>query len=483
MTTEFDKATPAQTVTVPIVPTEAMWSGLARDIVMWRDMGQPTGANLYRHLHCLGRDVPVWLRDTIPDIEHVPSKGSVAVAIWRAMVDDSQAVNAFGSGQGDAVAEQYRIRRPRRDDDGWMSMPSGIDRDKIMGRPSLYEVRPLYAHPPAASARIAELEAEVAALKRVEETAHATIRSLETRPSAALAPAERASPERVRHLKRGSTYGVAFRNVEVQTSRPIVEGDVLVVYVADSDGKPWARLPEEFDDGRFEPVDPLVTKEWFERRAGLEEGREIGAGPQQAPTEPASEASARSAAIRECIHALPPSKKRTGFLDDQRDGFNDAVEASVQTLTALLETIPAERAEAAQDGEPMYLIRKGGYFYRPNFCGYTTDVAAAGRYSKEDAEAEATIEPRHMSAVPAPVIPDAAPTRAGALDAAGAIEWQKIEGAPERLAPGSQPLLVRNRTGLLWVWTDAACYTRQTWIDMGAIHYAALAAGDGGEDA
>jgi hypothetical protein len=36
-------------------------------------------------------------------------------------------------------------------------------------------------------------------------------------------------------------------------------------------------------------------------------------------------------------------------------------------------------------GEAMYLIRKGGYFYRPNAQGYTISKAEAGRYTLADA--------------------------------------------------------------------------------------------------
>jgi hypothetical protein len=56
-------------------------------------------------------------------------------------------------------------------------------------------------------------------------------------------------------------------------------------------------------------------------------------------------------------------------------------------------------AEAREVLEEPYLIRKGGYYYRPNRCGYTATPHDAGRYTKEEAEAEASIEPWHMSAV------------------------------------------------------------------------------------
>lgn len=55
---------------------------------------------------------------------------------------------------------------------------------------------------------------------------------------------------RWRHVKRGSTYTEVRRGASVQTSRPIVEGDRLVVYDAE-DGNTYARLVDEFDDGRF----------------------------------------------------------------------------------------------------------------------------------------------------------------------------------------------------------------------------------------
>ncbi len=58
-----------------------------------------------------------------------------------------------------------------------------------------------------------------------------------------------------------------------------------------------------------------------------------------------------------------------------------------------------------------YLIRKDGYFYRPNSRGYTTSKFEAGRYTKADAEAEAAVEPWHMSAVHQDDVPDDAPSR------------------------------------------------------------------------
>ncbi len=57
-----------------------------------------------------------------------------------------------------------------------------------------------------------------------------------------------------------------------------------------------------------------------------------------------------------------------------------------------------------------WLIRKSGYFYRPDRSGYTKDVIAAGLYTEAEAKAEAAIEPDCMTAMHASEF--AAPIRA-----------------------------------------------------------------------
>ena len=89
-------------------------------------------------------------------------------------------------------------------------------------------------------------------------------------------------PKRVRHKKRGSTYQV-LGTAEVQisvgdasshaagmNSRVLDEGDSLVVYRCEADGKLWARFPDEFMDGRFEVL-PAATDEIEDLRAKLVE--------------------------------------------------------------------------------------------------------------------------------------------------------------------------------------------------------------------
>jgi len=77
---------------VPITPTEAQWSGLARDLMMWLDMSDKTARGLFRHLQMLGIEPPQWLRDE-PEMQGsgVPSKGTRVTLIYRAMIEDYRA--------------------------------------------------------------------------------------------------------------------------------------------------------------------------------------------------------------------------------------------------------------------------------------------------------------------------------------------------------------------------------------------------------
>ena len=48
-------------------------------------------------------------------------------------------------------------------------------------------------------------------------------------------------------------------------------------------------------------------------------------------------------------------------------------------------------------GTEDWVIRKSGYFYRPNRSGYTQNIAEAGRFTEKFARDEAAIEPHRMS--------------------------------------------------------------------------------------
>ncbi len=74
---------------VPRIATEKMWNGLARAIVMWMDMHPKTPRALFKHLESIGEPIPQWLRDELEmtSLDHVPSKGTRAVIIYRAMIE------------------------------------------------------------------------------------------------------------------------------------------------------------------------------------------------------------------------------------------------------------------------------------------------------------------------------------------------------------------------------------------------------------
>ena len=91
---------------------------------------------------------------------------------------------------------------------------------------------------------------------------------------------------------------------------------------------------------------------------------------------------------------------RSGHTAQAAPSYSDGIEAAAipgqygdytpVTLSGL--TTPVNEPHA-------WLIRKGGYYYRPNRAGYTTSKAEAGRYTEAEARKEADIEPWHMSAV------------------------------------------------------------------------------------
>lgn len=64
-----------------------------------------------------------------------------------------------------------------------------------------------------------------------------------------------AAPKRWRHVKRGTTYTeVARGELQMSFVGTVAEGDQLIAYRSESDGRVWFRFVEEFEDGRFVPV-------------------------------------------------------------------------------------------------------------------------------------------------------------------------------------------------------------------------------------
>lgn len=88
-----------------------------------------------------------------------------------------------------------------------------------------------------------------------------------------------------------------------------------------------------------------------------------------------------------------------------------------------------------------HVVRKGGYFYRPSACGYTTSLAEAGRWTKEDADAHA----HHCEGVTAHLASEFPPDKLTVLiDAAREacdLLAERKHGSPAR-SPGHNARLV-----------------------------------------
>jgi hypothetical protein len=82
---------------------------------------------------------------------------------------------------------------------------------------------------------------------------------------------------------------------------------------------------------------------------------------------------------------------RRAAQDVGSDTFGYLIRPPGEPLVAAPETVVAP---------DQWLIRKRGYYYRPDRAGYTSSIAEAGRYSEAEAKAEAEIEPAIMQAIP-----------------------------------------------------------------------------------
>lgn len=73
-----------------IPPSDEQWGGLARALVFALEIYSPTPTGILTHLRMSGVDVPQWLLDE-PEMkrrDHVLSKGTRAVIIYKAMLHD-----------------------------------------------------------------------------------------------------------------------------------------------------------------------------------------------------------------------------------------------------------------------------------------------------------------------------------------------------------------------------------------------------------
>lgn len=91
MTTTTEVKT--ETMIVPVDAPEKMWDGLPRAIMMWLDMGDRTPRALFQHLARSGVGIPEWLKNEpeMKHLNHVPSKGTRCVILYRAMLENWRA--------------------------------------------------------------------------------------------------------------------------------------------------------------------------------------------------------------------------------------------------------------------------------------------------------------------------------------------------------------------------------------------------------
>lgn len=84
-----------------------------------------------------------------------------------------------------------------------------------------------------------------------------------------------------------------------------------------------------------------------------------------------------------------------------------------------------------------WVIRKRGYFYRPNRAGYTSSIHEAGRYTDSEAKAEAKVEPWRISAHPAS---EFLPVAASGQDHEGLVERLRLRARVYRENIGGHEL-------------------------------------------
>ena len=101
----------------PWTPSGDAWGGLARDIIMWHDIYQErTPRSLLKHLDRVGAEIPMWLLDEpeMKSLDNAISKGTRAVIIYRAMLQDAQAATAPAPSASPAASTEALTETAKR---------------------------------------------------------------------------------------------------------------------------------------------------------------------------------------------------------------------------------------------------------------------------------------------------------------------------------------------------------------------------------
>jgi hypothetical protein len=106
-----------------------------------------------------------------------------------------------------------------------------------------------------------------------------------------------------------------------------------------------------------------------------------------------------------------------------------------------------------------WLIRKGGYFYRPDFCGYTTRKDQAGRYTEAEARSEAAVEPWHMKAIHEGEWPDTPKTDGTVSASTHTRAMEALREAREVLAEIRDGYLADQSAEQQFVWAQRRAIT------------------------
>lgn len=121
---------------VPVEPTEDQWGGLAREIVMAWDMDCNTPRKLFDYLELACVEIPLWLRaePEMQNLDHVPSKGTRAAIIYRAMLEEAPQPPKLSDCRIKELCDSIDFSRMVTADDLFYMIARAIERE-ILGGP------------------------------------------------------------------------------------------------------------------------------------------------------------------------------------------------------------------------------------------------------------------------------------------------------------------------------------------------------------